>query len=149
MADLFPFGECEASMGRGPGVLQQGTTNSDKIMATIKCSVCGGNLELHQLYFIRSFGFAGQVQYDSSCHYECDSCPFASKSGQDPEDAWEKVQELLCIFPGSKKKVDVQVGCFNGVSLNQIPCVVKNPTRRIGFFNLNGTISHWSFEMKG
>lgn len=117
-------------------------------METIKCPVCGGNLELHQLYFIRSFGFAGQVQYDSSCHYECDSCPFASKAGHDPEDAWENVQELLCIFPRSKKKVEVMVGGFNGVSLYLKPRVIKTPNGRRGFFNINGTISQWSFEMK-
>lgn len=28
-------------------------------------------------------------------------------------------------------------------------CVTKTPNGRRGFFNLNGTISHWSFEMKG
>lgn len=118
-------------------------------METIKCPVCGGKLELHQIYFDRTFDYDGVSLYDPWYHYECDSCPFASKAAEFDDEAWTNLQELRCIFPRSKKKVEIIVGGFNGVSLYLKPRVIKTPNGRRGFFNINGTISHWSFEMKG
>lgn len=118
-------------------------------METIKCPVCGGNLELHQIYFDRTFDYDGSPLYDPWYHYECDSCPFASKAAEFDDEAWTNLQELLCIFPRSKKKVDVQMGGFNGVSLYLKPRVIKTPNGRRGFFNINGTISQWSLVIIG
>lgn len=72
--------------------------------ALIKCPVCGNKLEVHQIYFDRSFDYDGSSEYSSLYHFECSSCPLAIKAGKDVDDAWENLQEFQSLFPRTEKK---------------------------------------------